>query len=63
MLEKSSKSPLAPQFKHVWLDEESNSIIEKIFNLKKSGIGIESEKYANKLEIKKVWKQVKDGAQ
>ena len=28
-----------------------------------SGIGIESEKYANKLEIKKVWKQVKDGAQ
>ena len=23
----------------------------------------ESEKYANKLEIKKVWKQVKDGAQ
>ena len=34
----------------------------KNFNLKK-GIGIESEKYANKLEIKKVWKQVKDGAQ
>ena len=29
----------------------------------KSGIGIESEKYVNKLEIKKVWKQVKDGAQ
>ena len=28
-----------------------------------SGIGIESEKYAYKLEIKKVWKQVKDGAQ
>ena len=33
----------------------------KIFNLRR--IGIESEKYANKLEIKKVWKQVKDGAQ
>ena len=32
-----------------------------IENLKK-GIGIESEKYAKKLEIKKVWKQVKDGA-
>ena len=29
----------------------------------KSGIEIKSEKYANKLEIKKVWKQVKDGAQ
>ena len=29
----------------------------------KRGIGIESKKYANKLEIKKVWKQVKDGAQ
>ena len=26
-------------------------------------VGIESEKYANKLEIKKVLKQVKDGAQ
>ena len=47
-------------------------MIEKIFNLKKGnrdwnfkkrGIGIESEKYVNKLEIKKVWKQVKDGAQ
>ena len=34
----------------------------KIFNFKK-GIGIESEKYANKSEIKKVWKQVKDRAQ
>ena len=32
-------------------------MIEKIF---KKGIGIESEKYANKFEIKKVWKQVKD---
>ena len=31
-------------------------------NLNK-GIGIKSEKYANKLEIKKVWKQIKDGAQ
>ena len=28
------------------------------FNFKKRGIGIESDKYANKLEIKKVWKQV-----
>ena len=37
-------------------------MIEKNFNFKK-GIGIKSEKYANKLEIKKVWKQVKDGAQ
>ena len=34
----------------------------KIFNLKR-GIGIEIEKYANKLKIKKVWKQVKDRAQ
>ena len=37
-------------------------MIEKIFILKR-GIGIKNEKYANKLEIKKVWKQVKDGAQ
>ena len=37
-------------------------MIEKNFNLKR-GIGIESEKYANKLEIKKACKQVKDGAQ
>ena len=29
----------------------------------KKGIRIESEKYANKADIKKVWKQVKDGAQ
>ena len=29
----------------------------------KRGIGIESEKYANKLEMKKVWKHVKDEAQ
>ena len=29
----------------------------------KRGIGTESDKYANKLEIKKVWKQDKDGAQ
>ena len=35
---------------------EKNSILKR-------GIGIESEKYANKLKIKKVWKQVKDGAQ
>ena len=33
----------------------------KNFNYKR-GIGIKSEKYANKLEIK-VWKLVKDGAQ
>ena len=32
-------------------------------NFKKRGIGMESEKYANKLEIKKVWKQVKYEAQ
>ena len=42
-------------------------------SIKKRGIGIESEKvckaswrskkYGNKLEIKKIWKQVKDGAQ
>ena len=38
-------------------------MIEKNFDFKKRGIGIESEKYANKLEIKKVQKQVKDGAQ
>ena len=38
-------------------------MIEKKFNFKKRGIGIESDKYANKLEIKKVWKQVKDEAQ
>ena len=37
-------------------------MIEKILNFKK-GIGIESEKNANKLEVKKVWKQAKDGAQ
>ena len=37
-------------------------MIEKIFILKR-GIGIESEKYVNKLEIKKVWKKVKDGVQ
>ena len=37
-------------------------MIEKI-SILKSGIGIEGEKYANKLEIKNVWKQVKDGAQ
>ena len=37
-------------------------MIEKIFNLKRE-IGIESEKYANNLEIKKVWKQAKDGTQ
>ena len=35
-------------------------MIEKILFLKK---GVESEKYAKKLEIKKVWKQFKDGAQ
>ena len=33
-------------------------MIEKNFNLKR-GIGIESEKHANKLEIKKVWKKLK----
>ena len=36
---------------------------EKIILILKKGTGIESEKYANKLGIKKVWKQVKDGAQ
>ena len=35
----------------------------KNFSILKSVIGIKSEKYANKLEIKKVWKQIKDGAQ
>ena len=38
-------------------------MIEKNFNLKKRRIGIESERYANKLQLKKLWKQVKDGAQ
>ena len=38
-------------------------MIEKNFQFQKRGKGIESEKYANKVEIKKVWKQVKDGAQ
>ena len=37
-------------------------MIEKNLILKR-GIGIESEKYAKKLEIIKVWKQFKDGAQ
>ena len=37
-------------------------MIEKNFSFKR-GIEIESEKYANKLAIKKVWKQVKDGVQ
>ena len=37
-------------------------MIEKI-SILKSRIGIKSEKYTNKLENKKVWKQVKDGAQ
>ena len=37
-------------------------MIENFSNFKKR-IGIKSEKYANKLEIKKVWKQVKDRAQ
>ena len=32
----------------------------KFFNFKKGGIGIETEKYANKLETKKAWEQVKD---
>ena len=35
----------------------------KNFQFQKTGIGIESEKYTNKLELKTVWKQVKDGAQ
>ena len=42
---------------YIILDDRKN------FQFLKRGIGIESEKYANKLEIKKVWKQVKDGAQ
>ena len=37
-------------------------MIQKI-SIYKRGIGIKSEKYANKLEIKKVWKQVKNRAQ
>ena len=37
-------------------------MIEKFLILKK-GIWIERENYANKLEIEKVWKLVKDGAQ
>ena len=38
-------------------------IVKKLSILKK-GIGIESEKVSKQvLEIKKVWKQVKDGAQ
>ena len=35
-------------------------MIEKIFNFKK-GNRDRSEKYANKLEITKAWKQAKDG--
>ena len=34
-------------------------MIEKIFDFKKRGIGIESEKYANKLEIKKYGNKLK----
>ena len=37
-------------------------MIKKI-SILKNAIGIKGEKYANKLEIKKVWKQVKDGVQ
>ena len=36
--------------------------LNKLNDIKK-GIGIESEKHANKSEIKKVWKQIKNGAQ
>ena len=36
---------------------------QKNFQFKKRRIGIENKKYANKLEIKTAWKQVKDGAQ
>ena len=35
---------------------------KKNFQFYIKGKGIKREKYANKLEIKKVWKQVKDGA-
>ena len=39
-------------------------MIVKNFQFEKRGIGIESEKVSKQvLEIKKVWKQVKDGAQ
>ena len=38
-------------------------MIEKNSIFKKGGIGIKSEKYANKLEIRKVWKQFEDRAQ
>ena len=31
----------------------------KKFQFEKRGIGIESDKYANKLEIKKVWNKLK----
>ena len=37
-------------------------MIEKIFNFKKDEQGLKVKKHANKLEIKKVWKQVKDRA-
>ena len=40
-----------------------NKLNDRKSSIYKRGIGIESDKYANKLEIKKVWKQVKDGAQ
>ena len=35
----------------------------KNFQLKKGEQGSKVKKYANELKIKKVWKQVKDGAQ
>ena len=38
------------------LDDRKNSILKR-------GNRDQSEKYANKLEIGKVWKQVKDGVQ
>ena len=52
---KPSKHHMHVQY-YITLDNRKN------FQFKKRGIGIESDKYANNLEIKKVWKQVKDGA-
>ena len=34
--------------------KQTTQIIEKIINFEKRGIGIEREKYTNKVEIKKV---------
>ena len=47
----------------MWPQKAKQTRCQKKFSILKSIMGIESEKYANKLEIKKVCKQVKDGAQ